>query len=415
MTAVWQADRAQQHDGPNIADFFSYGFRPFFLGAAVYATLLMTVWLAFIVATHTGGDGAWLPISGSPYAWHAHEFAIGFGAAALAGFLLTAVPNWTGALPLNGAPLAALFSLWLAGRAAMLLSGVLPPVLTAVADLAFVPALAGVALRQLLVKPAARNVVLISVLLLITAANAVFHLSTYGVLDTDPLAAMRMTVLALVVMSCIIGGRIIPAFTHNWLNVRRYTGPMPYRSARLDAAAMISIAGFAVSELWNRGQWICAAIATTAAVVHGVRLYGWRGWETRSEPILWILHAGYAWIVIGLVLSALARLTDVIPASLAYHAFGAGAAATLILAVMSRASLGHTGRRLIAPRLVVWSYWAITIAAVLRVFAPLLITSPARTGVALTLAALAWIAAFGLFTAVYAPILTTPRVREKRS
>lgn len=416
MTAVWHADTATpRRTGPSVGDFFSYGFRPFFLGAAVYAVVLMSLWLAFIVSTQGGGDGSWLPISGSPYAWHAHELALGFSMAAVGGFLLTAVPNWTGALPVKGLPLAGLFALWLAGRIVMLLSGILPPVLVAGVDVAFVPVLAGAAVRQLLVKPAARNFVLVAILGVITCANAIYHLGVHGAVSVDPLAPIRGVVLAVAVMIAIIGGRIIPAFTHNWLNVRRSPGQMPTRNAKLDAAAVLSVAAFAGVDIWQPSSFAAGLFAAVAACLNAIRLYGWRGWQTRSEPIVWILHLGYAWLVAGLILSAVAALTATIPASLAYHAFGAGAAATMILAVMSRASLGHTGRKLIAPPLAVWSYWAITLAAVLRVFGPMLATAPAVSGIVLGVAAMAWIAAFSLFAIAYAPILTGPRVQEKLS
>ena len=416
MTAVWHADRAiPPKTGPTVGDLFSYGFRPFFLGAAVYAVVLMVLWLAFIVATQAGGDGAWLPIAGSPYAWHAHEFAMGFIAAAIAGFLLTAVPNWTGALPLKGTALAGLFALWLAGRFVMVFSGLLPPVLVATADIAFVPVLAAFATRQLLVKPAPHNFVLIAILLIITCANALYHLGSYGVLSVEPLAAVRSIVLAVTVIIAVIGGRIIPAFTHNWLNVRRHKGPMPYRDPKLDAASVLSIAIFTAAEIWHPGSLASGVLAAIAACINGLRLFGWRGWQTRSEPIVWILHLGYAWLVAGLAISALAAMTGTIPTSLAYHALGAGAAATMILAVMSRAALGHTGRKLIAPPLVVWCYRLITLAALLRVFGAMLATSPAASGLVLSVAAIAWIAAFSLFTFVYAPILAGPRVQEKLS
>lgn len=414
MTAVWQgAGVPPQGTRATARDFFSYGFRPFFLGAAVHATLLMCVWLAFVVSTHVGGAGAWLPVAGSPYAWHAHELALGFTTAAIGGFLLTAVPNWTGALPLSGRPLAGLFALWLVGRVAMLFSGFLPAALVAAADLAFVPVLAGVAVLQLLVKPARHNFALVALLAVITAANAAYHLGNSGLVAIDPLAAMRAVVLVVAVMIAMIGGRIIPAFTHNWLNLRPHKGPMPRRNARIDLAAVASVALFAAVEIGSPGSVFSGAAAALAALLNGVRLQGWRGWSARTEPIVWVLHLGYAWLVAGLGLSAVAALTGAVPQSLAYHAFGAGAAATMILAVMSRASLGHTGRKLVAPRPIVAAYVLVTLAALARVVGPILSTGPAMTGVVLALAALAWIAAFALFAIVYAPILTTARVREK--
>lgn len=397
----------------SIADFFSHGFRPFFLGAAVYACLLMSIWLAFLASTQMGFDGAWLNVPGSPFAWHAHELAVGFIAAAIGGFLLTAVPNWTGALPFSGRPLGALFALWVGGRLAMLLSPWLPAGAVAIADLIFLPVLGGVAVRQLLVKPAMRNFLLIVLLASIVFANVIYHLSVLELLRADALAAMRAIILVVSVMIAMIGGRIIPAFTHNWLNVNRHGDALPRRLPALDAASVISVAVFALVEVVQPGSVASGAVAAVAAAVNALRLQGWRGWAARPEPIIWVLHAGYAWLVAGLALAAISALTGHVAPSLAYHALGAGSAGTMILAVMTRASLGHTGRKLLAPPLIVWSYWLMTLAAALRVFAPIIFESPAATGIALTIAALAWIAAFGLFVVVYTPILTTPRVRNK--
>lgn len=414
MTVVWHAEPGQGPAlKPSLADLFSYGFRPFFLGTAAYAAILMCVWLMFIVATHTGGDGSWLAVPGSPFAWHAHEFAMGFAAAAVGGFLLTAVPNWTGAMPLAGVSLAVVFSLWVLGRIAMLSAAFLPPPLVALADMAFIPVLAAVAVRQLMVKPAMRNLVLVVLLALITLANASYHAAVLGWLEVNPLASMRAVILVVVVMITMIGGRIIPAFTHNWLNVRRHTGAMPRRNARLDAASVMSVALFAGIEAIAPQSLLSGTLAVVAAGLNGMRLQGWRGWAARSEPIVWILHVGYGWLIVGLCLEAASSLLGTITPSLGYHAFGAGAAGTMILAVMTRASLGHTGRKLLAPPLAVWSYWLISASALMRVAVPLLVANESVIGIGLTLAALAWIGAFVLFVIAYAPILTTPRVRTK--
>jgi len=392
---------------PSLEAFFSYGFRPFFLGAAVFAALLMSLWLGFVADLAAGGTGAWLRVAGSPYAWHAHEMVFGFAAAAIAGFLLTAVPNWTGALPLSGAPLTGLFLLWCAGRLAMAFSGWLPPLAAAI-DIAFLPVLGAVAAQQLFLKPAARNLVFLVLIAVLVAGNVVFHLAAAGLIAADPLDLLRQGLLVVGVMIAIIGGRIIPAFTHNWLNLKRPAAPRPRRIGPLDAGAIVSIAAILLARLLGAPAPVEGAIALLAATLNGVRLALWRGWETRSEPIVWILHAGYAWLVIALALMAAASLTDIVPASLAHHALGTGAVGVMILAVMSRASLGHTGRRIVAPRAVVVAYGLANLAAVLRVAGPLL--APELTRELLVLAGVAWIGAFSVFAAVYAPILTTPRV-----
>lgn len=397
--------------GPSLEAFFSYGFRPFFLGAASFAALWMSVWLAFVVSLAAGLGTDWLPVAGSPFAWHAHEMVFGFAAAAIAGFLLTAVPNWTGALPLSGTPLVVLFLTWLVGRLAMATSAILPYGLVAAIDVAFLPLLAAFAAQQLFVKPAARNLVFLLLLAAMTIGNALFHLGTAGHVAFDPLAAARDAMLVVAVLIAIIGGRIVPAFTHNWIHLKRAGSPLPRRVPWLDAASVLSIVIFALFSFLRLPEALQGLAAAVAATLNAARLWLWRGTSTRSEPIVWVLHVGYAWLVVGLALSAASALELGVPGSLASHAIGTGAAGTMIMAVMSRASLGHTGRPLVAPKLIVWAYLLLTLAATLRVLGPLV--APSQQGPVLTAAALAWIAAFSLFAAVYAPILTTPRVHTK--
>mgnify|MGYP000897105499 FL=1 len=398
---------------PSFDAFFSYGFRPFFLGAAVYAVLVMGLWLGWIASVAGGWPQGWLPVAGSPFVWHAHEIVFGFAAAAIGGFLLTAVPNWTGALPLSGTPLVVLFAVWLLGRVAMGLSALMPYPLVMIADGAFLPLLGGFAALQLFTRPAARNLIFLAMIGAMMACNIVSHLGNAGYLDVDPLAAVRAAMLIVIVMIAVIGGRIIPAFTHNWLNGLRPPVPMPRRIFWLDMTALVSLVVFVLFDTIGAGWVLVGAAASIAAVANGARLVLWRGFATRTEPIVWVLHLGYAWIVVGLLLAALSAVMSSIPAAVVSHAFGTGAIGTMILAVMSRASLGHTGRRLIAPRAVVATYYLVTLAAVVRVAAPLLPSefySPL-----LLVAGLAWAGSFLLFVLVYAPILTTPRVHMKLS
>ena len=390
---------------------FSYGFRPFFLAAAVYAVLVMSLWFIWIVTTVAVGLQDWLPVAGSPFAWHGHEMVYGFAAAAASGFLLTAVPNWTGTLPLSGTPLVLLFAVWLSGRIVMGISGTLPYALVAAIDLAFLPALGAFAAGQLLEKPALRNFVFLVIVVALTLCNVVFHLTTFGFLAVDPLAANRIGVLLVVIMIAIIGGRIIPACTHNWLHLNGVSGQMPQRFAWLDVASIISIVVFVLLETVGSPDALRGAAALIAAAFNGARLALWRGFATRKEPMVWVLHLAYAWIVVGLALSAAANFTGHVSTAIASHAFGTGAIGTMIMAVMSRASLGHTGRRLVASRPIVEAYLLVTLAAVVRVVGPLL-TSQYYAAV-LGGAGVAWVAAFTLFVLVYAPILTTPRVHMK--
>ena len=383
---------------------FSYGFRPFFLGAGVYALVVMGIWIAWLSMQMPG----WAMFGSSPFAWHAHEMIFGFAAAALAGFLLTAVPNWTGALPLSGPPLMLVFAVWLLGRMAMLAAGLLGPVTVAVVDLAFLPLLGVSAARQLFVKPAARNVMLLAILAALLGANIAYHLASSGIWPGQEFGGLRFALMLLVLMIAIIGGRVIPAFTHNWLHLNSASARMPQRLTWLDAAAIVSVALVAVLQLLPAPEWVQGCIALFAALANAARLFLWRGARTWRAPIVFVLHVGYAWLVVGLLLMSAAAFSSGLPSIPAEHAFGAGAVATMIMAIMTRASLGHTGRAIIAPKAVVVGYGLLTLAAFLRVFGVGI--GAAHYMQVLQVAGLAWIAAFGLFVIVYAPFLLTPRV-----
>jgi uncharacterized protein involved in response to NO len=386
---------------------FSYGFRPFFLGAAIYAVLAMALWLLWLGTQ----DPSWATSRGSPIAWHAHEMVFGFGLAAVGGFLLTAVPNWTGALPLSGRPLVLLFLTWVAGRISMNVEAILPGGVVAAIDLAFVPLLGVFAARQLFVKPAARNLVFLVLLAALTGGNAAYHLAAGGLISSGELEGVRFALVILVLTITIVGGRIVPAFTHNWLHLNAPGSPMPQRYAQLDAVAVGSAALFAAIQTVPAPEWLTGIIALAAALANGVRLALWRGLAARRAPIVWVLHLGYAWVVVGFLMAGAAALSGLVPGSAASHAFGTGAVGTMVMAVTTRASLGHTGRALVAPRPIVWAYALVTLAALLRMVGVVL--APDMYASVLTAAGLAWIGAFSLFVAVFAPILLTPRIASK--
>lgn len=400
-------------DHASWAAFFSYGFRPFFLGAAVWAATAMALWLTWIAVHAAGGALTWMKIANAPHVWHAHEMVYGFAVAAVAGFLLTAVPNWTGALPLSGRPLALLFFCWLAGRLAMAVSALLPYSLVALADLAFLPLLGGFAARQLMVKPQRKNMVFLAMLAVLTVANVAYHLIEAGLVTADPLAPVRIALLTLVMMVVVIGGRIVPSFTHNWLHLQAVPGAMPRRDARLDQLSVASVAGLVlVSALPLADVWP-GAMALVAGLANVARLAGWRGLATWRSPIVVVLHVGYAWIVVGLLLLAAAKLGGAVSMASAMHALGTGGVGTMILAVMSRAALGHTGRPLAVHPSIAAAYALVSLAALLRAFGPLL--APAAYDALMLAAGLAWVAAFAVFATVYLPVLVRPRVHQRRS
>jgi len=379
---------------------FDYGFRPFFLLAPLYAALVLVLWLAFLHGA-LPENGAWPALR-----WHAHELLFGFTSAAIAGFLLTAVPNWTGRRGYRGAPLVLLAALWVAGRLAVNPALAAPAWLAALLDLAFFPALIAVILPSLVQSKNRRNFVFIGVLMVFTGASLLHHLDAAGLARETWAIGTRLCLDMLLMMVAVVGGRIIPSFTANAL--KRQGGAAAVAAwPALDRLALASLAAVVAVDLVLPDTPWAGAAALAAALLHALRLARWQGLKTGREPILWILHLAYAWIPIGLALKAAWLIAGSSWAVNWMHALTLGGIATMILAVMSRVALGHTGRALVAPRPIVGAYVALQAAAMLRVFGPAVLP-----GLALELisaAGILWILAFGAFAAVYAPILTRAR------
>jgi uncharacterized protein involved in response to NO len=380
---------------------FAYGFRPFFLLAGLFAAVSIAAWL------WAYGAGAIPDARMPPQFWHAHEMLFGFIAAAMAGFLLTAVPSWTGGRGFSGPPLVLLTALWLAGRIAF---GVgLPVALLCLAELAFI---LGV---MLLVAPSlfrsgSRNRPLLAMLLAFWATDAVF---LYGVVTGDTAigaAALRAALGLVLVLVTVIGGRIVPAFTRNALNqVGQDASIRSY--AVVEKVIVPVMLGYALATVVAPSARVTGFVAVLAAAVQCWRFSGWQGLRTASRPIVAILHVAYLWLPIGLALQAAFVLGGFAWAAYWQHALGAGAAGTMILAVMTRAALGHSGRPLQAHPLTVAAYLLLTIAVVVRVFGPPLFPGH-YVGVVMTAGTL-WSFAFVLYLVIYAPILVTPRVDGK--
>ena len=380
--------------------FWSEGLRPFFLLGAAFAALAIPLWVLLVSGVID------LPVRGGTLVWHIHETLFGFVAAAMAGFLTTAVPQWTGTKPLAGPPLILLVLLWLAGRVAWLVSGALPGWLVAAIDIAFLPALclalgAGiVAARQW------RNLPVILLVLILAGANSIIHLAVLGVWADGSMTGARLGLLTVIVLVSLIGGRIVPAFTRNALIVAGRDIEIPPRP-RLDAAGNLCVAAAGALIVLDAPPAAAGTVALAAAFLAAVRFAGWRGWEARRIPLLWILHLGWLWVPAGLALYGFALLGAVVTESAALHALSVGAAATMVMAVSSRAALGHTGRALVAPRPMVAAYLLLTLSAVARVLAALNIGAETPL---LHLSAACWTGAFALFFGVYLPILTRPRL-----
>jgi len=395
MTAI---PRYRRHAGPVI---LSAGFRPFFLAAALWAALAIPLWLIVYA-----GSGV-VPSAMPALIWHVHEMVFGYAAATVAGFLLTAIPNWTGRMPLQGGPLALLVALWLIGRLGVFFSATIGAPLAALVDLAFPAAFLAVVAREILAGKNWRNLPMLLALSLLFIGNLLVHLEVLDIADTAALGN-RIGLVTLFLLISLVGGRIIPSFTRNWLTKTRPDVPPPAPEGPFDFA-VLAVTALALA-LWAAlpDATVTAYAALIAAIAAAARLWRWRGYATLREPLLFILHVGYFWIVLGLLLLGLNGIFGFLPPSAALHALTAGGVGTMTLAVMTRASLGHTGRPLTAGPGTNTIYLLITLAAVSRVLAPL--AGDAMLSV-LDLAGAAWALAFGLFAVLYGSALAQPRVQ----
>lgn len=372
----------------------SYGFRPFFLGAAAWAVLAMFLWLGNMTGTWSLAD------SYGPVAWHAHELLIGYASAVIAGFLLTAIPNWTGRLPVRGGPLLALFLLWATGRFALLMVDWIGLIPAMFADALFLIALALAASREVIAGRNWRNIKTVGLIAIIAAANIGFHVEIY--ITGAPNYALRAATAAIIGLIMLVGGRIVPSFTRNWL-VRQGALRLPASFNRFDIVSIV-VSGFALL-LWVIAPALAlSGIALLAAgLLQIARLSRWVGLSTWREPLVLVLHFAYAFVVLGFLLVGLSVLWfDSITASGALHAWTTGAVGLMTLAVMTRASLGHTGSQLTASSITTAIYVAAVVAAAARIAAALV---PNLAIELLSLAAIGWLIAFGGFLFVYSPKL----------
>lgn len=374
------------------------GFRPFFLAAAGWAVLSMAVWLPLF------SGAVELPSRFDPLSWHIHEMLFGFVMAAVGGFLLTAIPNWTGRAPVAGTPLAVLVGLWLLGRVACLCSAMIAGWLVVVADLAFAAALEVVAARELSAAGNRRNYPLLAPVIVLAIANLLMHLQSFGV-AVPPGIGWRLGIAVVIVLISVIGGRIVPAFTNNWLNARGIT-PVPPNLFWLENAARGTLIAAMLGWVFLPDWRALSVLLLTAAALNLARLVRWRGTATVEEPMLLILHVGYLWLVVGVALLGVSLVSDAVPPAAAVHALTAGAMGTMILAVMTRATLGHTGRVLRADKVTMVIYALVSASAVLRIAAAWVADGQMDL---FEVAALAWLGAFALFVAEYGPMLLAPR------
>ncbi|MEZ5565950.1 MAG: NnrS family protein [Gammaproteobacteria bacterium] len=387
--------------------FLSYPFRPFFLLAAAFSMVAILVWVLIL-----RGMG-WESAPTDPLAWHAHEMLFGFGGAAVAGFLLTAVATWTGRRPIAGFELGLLVATWLAGRLVMLLGTDLPGLVVMGGDMLFPALLATFAAREIIGGGSRRNLGLVGVLLVFAGLDVAFHLGRIGVWPGATLPALYLTTHLFLLLITVIGGRIIPAFTGNWLRGRgRQNLPRSIPWVEKLIVPVVILTGIidtfgAASGMQPRTlSIIVGTFALAAALLHMVRLSGWQGLATGAEPLVTILHVAYAWLPIGYLLLSLGDLGLSLPRSAALHALTMGGVGGMILAVTTRVALGHTGRPLKAGRLTVVAYIVFNIGVLVRILSPLV---PVAYFTFIDVAAAAWLVAFGLFLVGYWRALVLPR------
>jgi uncharacterized protein involved in response to NO len=377
-------ERRLKYTGPAL---FSYGFRPFFLAGAAWSAACVVLWAPQFI-------GEWsLRTAYAPLDWHTHEMLYGYVAAVIAGFLLTAIPNWTGRLPICGLPLVALTAIWASGRVAILLSFQLGILVAGLIDIAFLAALAAVAAREVIAGRNWRNLRVLAVVGVLIAGNVVFHAEvyTYGMTDYG----IRIGIGAVILLISIVGGRVVPSFTRNWL-ARQEAGRLPAPFSRFDVATIaMTVASLSV---WIAlpNYFVTGLALIAAAAMQAARLARWAGDRTTPDRLVLVLHVGYAFVPLGLALLGASNINpSLVPRSAGIHAWSAGT-----LAVMTRASLGHTGRPLSAGTGTQAIYLFAFVATMLRIIA-------AFNGSAmfLELASAAWVAAFGGFVILYGPLL----------
>jgi uncharacterized protein involved in response to NO len=383
---------ANKAPGPYGNPWLRLAFRPFYLGAALLAALIVPLWVAVFL-----GAVSWQPTP-PPLLWHAHEMLFGFAIAVIVGFLMTAGKSWTGLATPRGPALGWLFALWLSARVASLVA---PYAVFAVLDLALLPIVGLIFLRLLVRSRNWRNVPLALILLLLTLVNLSFHLSVNGVIDLNPMRSLHAALGFVVIIECVMAGRVVPFFTTSALPKLKIVA-LPWLDRVALAATVIGMALWVTD--WHSG--LASAALALAFALNLVRQWRWHPLATLGRPILWILHAAHLWLILGLGLLALAQM-GLVTNSLGVHALGVGATGGLILGMMTRTARGHTGRPLTADAPEMAVYVLIMLAALLRVLLPLLAPSLYVSG--LVASAAAWSAAFLIYLWQYTPWLLSAR------
>ena len=391
-----QANEKATYQGPA---FFSYGFRPLFLGAALFAAVAVPAWILLLTGA---GDSEFFAAARQ---WHVHEMVFGFLPAVITGFLVTAIPNWTDRTPIRGRELMLLCTLWLAGRLVMAIP-FLTPLLSACVDVAFLVTVAGLVWREIAAAKSWSHAPIGCLITLLAGANIFFHVLALSGAAMDLPARMALALVMLLL--ALIGGRVTPNFTRAFLAEQgMFEQPAPF--SRFDGLSVVLVGIAAVAWIVQPQAMVTGWMLVGAGVVNLVRLLRWYGWVSWREPLVLTLHLGYGWLALSLLILGGAILGWGLPTTDAVHAFTTGAVGMMTLAVMTRASLGHTGRPKHAGPLTVCIYILVNVGALLRVFGPSLDLS---TNLVHGLAAMSWSGAYLLFALVYGPFLLRPSIAE---
>lgn len=381
-----------------LSHFFSAGFRPMFLLGAIWSALCVLLWIA-ISSGLTTFDHPWVALD-----WHVHEMVFGYGSAALAGFLLTAIPNWTGREAVKGTSLALLTGIWVAGRAAVFWLPSTSPILAALIDVSFPIALCVVSARELIAANNRRNFLVVAVVATFAFTNLAFHWQAIGDGLASQSGSARFGIVALILLISIIGGRIVPMFTRNWLKAQG-ADAIPPAFNRFDGLVLIATAPALTLWALHPDVWVTAPVLALTGLLHVLRLARWRSAMTWREPLLVSLHVGYGFMPLGMLLLALAIMVPEIQPTAGLHALTAGAIGVMTLTVMTRASLGHTGRKLKSHPMEAVFLGMVIVSAVLRILAGLTFSD-----LLLQASSSLWICGFGLFVIRFLPIVIGPRV-----
>jgi uncharacterized protein involved in response to NO len=382
-----------------IHPFLSYAFRPFFLLNALFALVAIVLWVMVL----QGRGPTTLPPN--TMLWHGHEMLVGFAMATIAGFILTAVATWSDRPPVNGLSLTMLILAWVAGRIAMLLAGLLPAWLVAAFDMAFPLLLCFFTAREIIRAGNRRNYPIVGITALLAILNLVYHLGTLQLLPGADRVAVFLMIHTILLLITVIGGRVIPNFTANWLRARG-ASRLPVNNVPVDRLTIFLTLAVGIGASTVPTSPVTGILALAAAVLHVVRLSRWRGLATTDEPLMFVLHIAYSWLPIGYALMGCVVFGWVFAPTTALHALTMGAIGGMILAMTTRVPLGHTGRPLTASRLTVVAYLMLTLAVLVRVLGPLISADYLAT---VEWSAAAWVFAFVIFVWVYWPVLTRAR------